>query len=151
MNYQIELTEKKSQKALVVRKKVKIETAGESIGGAISKVENYLKNLNSEPQGAPFTRTLCFEKGVIEFEAGFPVEKGVVGFGDICATELPEGQMATTVHEGNPDESEKAYQALHVWMNSNSKSEAGAPWEVYLSDNSSSIENLRMQIFYPVK
>lgn len=152
MQYQVEAQEIPAQPALVIKGKVKVEKVGEAIGGILGKVSGYLEKKNAHPTGAPFTRTYQHEKGVLEFESGFPVQAGVMGQGEIIATELPRGKVATTVHVGFQETSEQAYKAIHIWMAKNGKKEAGAPWEVYLTDPSTTPENeSKMQIYYPVR
>lgn len=150
--YQVEAKEVVAQPALVIKGKVKAEKAGEAIGSILGKVGEYLGKNNSHPVGAPFTRTYQFEKGVLEFESGFPVSEGVAGNGEILSTELPKSKVATTVHVGSQETSENAYRAIHAWMAENGKKEAGAPWEVYLTDPSTTPDSeSKMQIFFPIR
>lgn len=152
MNYKIELKDVAAQPALVVKGKAKIEEVGPVIGEYLGKVEAYLASKKISPAGAPFTRTFNFANGVLEFEAGFPVSSKVETKGDIIATELPKGKVATTVHIGSQEKSQDAYEAIQAWMKKNEKGEAGAPWEVYLSDPASTPEDQsKMQVFFPVK
>lgn len=142
--YQIATEAVTAQPALVVRGKTNLKSAGSAIGGAIGTVGTFLRSIAQEPVGAPFTRTLSFENDVLEFETGFPVAAATSGAGEIIATELPKGEVVTTVHLGDQAGSEAAYAALHEWMASNGKNPAGAPWEVYVTDTS-------MQIFFPIR
>lgn len=151
MGYTIEVIETHAQPALVSKGKTKFEDAGAAIGGAIGKVGKHLEKVNQSPTGAPFARMLDIKDGVLEYEAGFPVTNTVTAEVEIYKTELPAGTMATTIHVGSQETSELAYQALHAWMAQNNKSEAGAPWEVYLTDESTPADLARMQVFYPVR
>jgi AraC family transcriptional regulator len=152
MNYKVTTTEVAAQKALVVKGKVKVQQAGEAIGVALGKVGEYLESKGQRPSGAPFTRTFAFENGELDFEAGFPVSGAVSGQGSIIGTELPKATVATTMHVGPQDGSEKAYEAIHAWMGANGKSAAGAPWEVYLTDPSTTPESeSQMQVFFPIR
>ncbi|MGE0633117.1 MAG: GyrI-like domain-containing protein [Pseudobdellovibrionaceae bacterium] len=143
MNYEIVVKETSAQPALVIKGKVNVEEVGEAIGGILGKIGAYLETNHINPTGAPFTRILNFENGIFEFEAGFPVSKKMMGYGEIMATELPKTKVATTIHTGGQDKSEEAYKALHIWMKKNNIQEAGAPWEVYDSES-------KMEIFYPI-
>ncbi|MGQ0553758.1 MAG: GyrI-like domain-containing protein [Planctomycetota bacterium] len=146
------MTETKLQPALVIKGKAKVEEAGQAIGGILGRVGQYLEQRKVRPAGGPFTRTFQFKDGVLEFEAGFPVPKGIAPQGEIMATELPGTLVATTVHVGSPDTSELAYQALHAWMAKNDKSEAGAPWEVYLTDSEQTpADQAQTRIYLPVR
>jgi len=135
----------------VIKGKAKIEEFGPVIGDILGKVGQYLEKVKSPPTGAPFTRTFQFEKEVLEFEAGFPVARGVAPHGEITVTELPGALVATTVHVGPQETSELAYKAIHSWMAQNKKAEAGAPWEVYLTDpERTPADQAKTQIYFPV-
>lgn len=144
MPYEVQVLEVAAQPALVVKGKVKIELAGGAIGNNIGAVDAYLKDAHIQPVGAPFTRTYSFDNGIFEFESGFPIAVSATGKGDVIATELPKTKVATTVHVGDQATSEDAYNAIHAWIVANGKEVAGAPWEVYETNN-------KMQIFFPIK
>ena len=144
MNYKIQIQKMSAQPILVMKGKVKIEEAGKAIGARIEAVSTFLAKLKIQPISAPITRTYSFEKGVLEFETGFAVAKPSQGEGAIVASELPEGNAVTTIHTGDQATSENAYAAIHAWMDTNGKKPAGAPWEVYLSEN-------KMEIFFPIQ
>jgi effector-binding domain-containing protein len=143
MTYQVQVIDHAARPALVVKGRVRIEDAGNAIGSNIGAVSAYLEKARLEPAGAPFTRTYSFENGVLEYEAGFPLAAAAKSQGELIATELPQAQVATTVHVGDQATSETAYAALHAWMKSNGKQPAGAPWEVYVADG-------KMEIFFPI-
>lgn len=144
MKYDIQVKDHAAQPALVVKGMVRIEQAGDAIGGNIRAVSSHLKQSGLQPAGAPFTRTYQFADGMLEFESGFPLAEPVQSQGDLVATELPKAKVATTLHAGDQATSENAYNAIHEWMEANGKQPAGAPWEVYVADD-------RMEIFFPVR
>lgn len=144
VTYDIQVKEHAARPALVIKGKVKIEQAGDAIGGNIGAVGGYLEKAGLQPAGAPFTRTHQFADGVLDFESGFPLAKPATSQGNIVATELPKATVATTVHVGDQATSEKAYEAIHAWMEANGKQPAGAPWEVYVADD-------RTEIYFPVR
>jgi len=144
VKYDIQLQDHAARPALVIKGKVKIEQAGDAIGGNIGAVSDHLKKAGLQPAGAPFTRTYQFADGVLEFESGFPLTEAVKSQGSLVATELPKAKVAVTVHVGDQATSENAYNALHAWMKANGKQPAGAPWEVYVADD-------RMEIYFPVR
>lgn len=143
-NYVIEVQDHAAQPALVIKGKVAVEQAGDAIGSNIQAIGAYLEKEKIKPAGAPFTRTYAFEKGILEFETGFPLETAAKSNGTMIATELPKAKVVKTVHEGGQATSENAYNALHAWMKKNKKQPAGAPWEVYVADD-------RMEVFFPIR
>lgn len=144
MNYTVKVKDHGARPALVIRGRVPIENAGEAIGGRLRAVSSYLEKAGLQPAGAPFTRTHGFADGVLEFEAGFPLAAAAPSSGELVATELPEAQVATTVHVGDQATSEDGYNALHAWMRENGRQPAGAPWEVYLAED-------KTEIFFPIR
>lgn len=152
MNYEIKTQIVEAQPALVIKGKVKIEEVGETISAILGKLEAYLTKQNMRPVGAPFTRTFNFADGIIEFESGFPVKEKIPSNGEVIGTELPKGLVASTIHVGTQETSQEAYEAIHVWMEKNHKKEAGAPWEVYLTDPASTPpEKNKLQVFFPIR
>lgn len=151
MSYNVKVQEVPAQTALVIKGKVKVQQAGEAIGGILGRIGAYLGKQGQNPVGAPFTRTYSHKDGTLEFEAGFPVAADVKGDGDIIRTELPKGKVAVTTHVGSQDMSPEAYKALHVWMAKNGKKEAGAPWEMYMSPEGTGEKDAVMQVFYPIR
>ena len=150
--YQIELQDVSAQPTLVIKGKAKVEEVGPVIGGILERVEKFIVSKKSRATGAPFTRTLNFKDGILEFESGFPVEAKMAGSGEIVSAELPKGKVVTTIHVGSQETSQQAYEAIHNWLSKNKKSEAGAPWEVYLSDASvTPTESSKMQVYFPVR
>ena len=151
MTYQVEIKDVSAQPALVIKGKVKVEKVGEAIGGILGRIGEYLGKQGLSAAGAPFTRTYAHKDGMLEFEAGFPVTAAAKGSDDIIRTELPKGKVAVTTHIGSQETSEDAYKALHVWMKKNNKKEAGAPWEIYLSEQGTPEKEAKMQVFYPIR
>lgn len=152
MNYEIKVETLTTQPAVVIKGKAKIEDVGNVIGKNLEKVAQYLKDQKSAPAGAPFTRTFSFENGVLEFESGFPAATKIAGKGEVIGTELPKGSTATTIHVGSQESSQNAYEAIQAWMAKNDKKEAGAPWEVYLTDPATTApEKSKMQVYFPIR
>lgn len=152
MDYRIQTETLEARSALVIKGKAKIADVGAAIGRILESVELYIEGEKAEPSGPPFTRTFSFENGVLEFESGFPVASKVKPKGEIIGTELPKGLVATTIHIGSQDNSQIAYEAIQAWIVKNKKKEAGAPWEVYLTDPASTPpEKSKMQIFFPIR
>lgn len=151
MTYQVEVKDVSAQPALVIKGKVKIDQIESTINGIMTRIGAHLGKLGLAPTGAPFTRTYNFKDGVMEFEAGFPVAAGAKGEGDIIRTELPKTKVVVTTHIGPQATSEDAYKALHAWMTKHGKTQAGAPWEIYLSEPGTAEKDEKMRIFYPIR
>lgn len=148
----IEVLQVNLQPTLVIKDKVKIENAGETIARHLEQVAKHIEKSNSQPAGPPYTRTFNFEDGWLEFETGFPIVTNINGSGEIISSNLPQGRCATTVFVGSQKESAEAYQAVYKWIAENGFQDAGAPWEFYLSDPTTTPENeSKIQILIPLK
>lgn len=88
------------------------------------------------PVGPPFGRFHQVSDDRFEVEAGFPVAVAVEDDGEVRASSLPGGPVATTMHVGPYEAMEPAYEALESWVREHDGDLAGDPWEVWLSDPS---------------
>lgn len=149
-NYEIQVVELKHQDTAVFKASSKIEHAGGVIGAAMNTVTDYLTKTKIVPTGAPFTRTFIFKDGMMQFESGYPVAKPITPSIEVVAGELPKGTAVTTVHVGSQSNSQAAYKALENWLKKNGKKASGAPWEVYVSDETVKPEDAKLQVFYPL-
>lgn len=120
---------------------------------AYPKIVTYLNAQSLTPTGAPYSRYFRFEPGTaIDVEVGFPVASVIAGEGDVKASALPGGMVATTTHLGPYGGIGGAYEALHKWMDAHHKKPAGGPWEIYVNDPSSvPPEEIRTDIFFPIQ
>jgi effector-binding domain-containing protein len=100
---------------------------------AFEATEAYLKRWGAGPAGPPYARFTDQGDGRFEVEAGFPATTPVGGEGEVEPSDLPEGTVAVTVHEGPYDTIGDAHEAILAWIAEQGGTPAGAPWEVYLT------------------
>jgi effector-binding domain-containing protein len=84
--------------------------------------------------GAPWARYLTVGREEFEMELASPVAAAVTGDAVAIAGVLPACEVARTVHVGPYASVVNAYRAISSWLAANGGQQAGAPWEVYLTD-----------------
>jgi AraC family transcriptional regulator len=98
------------------------------------EVWNYLQAAGVEPAGPPFTIYHRVDQSEMEIEAGLPVGQPVAGRGRIQAGSLPGGLTAIAWHVGPYETLAETYTALHVWLQTQARTPAGPPYEIYWTD-----------------
>jgi effector-binding domain-containing protein len=146
------LMERAPQPTAVVRSTIAVAEIPRFLGHAYEAVARVLASQGITPVGEPF----AYYKGVptttIELEAGFPVAVPCVPSGEVVASELPGGTIATGTHVGPYDTMVETYQRLTTWINAQGLVLGGAMWETYLSDPQQEPDatKWRTEIFWPV-
>lgn len=102
------------------------------IGEAIREVSAYLTAHDVEVAGPPYARS-TWQAGS-DLEIGFPVKRAIAGDGRVVAGELPGGTVAVALHAGPHDRIPETTTALRSWLADQGMSEAGVPWETYLTN-----------------
>jgi effector-binding domain-containing protein len=74
---------------------------------------------------------MFYRDGVPHVEVGVELTKSCELTGRVVASELPAGEVATTVHYGSYAGLGHAHQAVHDWSTSQGRPLAGPRWEVY--------------------
>lgn len=129
MEYEIELDELERRDTAVFRGHASIDGLGDFLGLAFRQVMGALRG--QPVDGPPFARYVMVGDG-FDVEAGFPVPDPISTAGQVEASLLPGGTVATTVHVGSYAELGGAYSALETWFSANGFEAAGDPWESYL-------------------
>ncbi len=149
--YTVREVEVRAQPALVIRSAVPPSEVAQTLGSSIPKVLKFVEARGGSLAGPPITRYLSQSSELFEIEVGFPLTSPLAGEGEIVAIELPGGKAALTNHFGSYQRLGEGHRAIIEWVMANQKSIAGPPWEVYLSDPSSTPEEeLVTRIFYPI-
>lgn len=152
--YEFKVETLKEQPVMTVRFKVpaepdKISAKYAEVFGAV--FAHVLAN-GAQPAGAPFGRYHVMKDDGFEIEAGIPVAKAMEEKGDVKASKLPGGKVATTVHFGSYHELGKAFAALQKWVGDQGYQPAGGHWEAYLTDPGQEADQSKWQtkLFLPI-
>jgi effector-binding domain-containing protein len=117
----------------VIRGKLPPEELAGWLAGVFKTVHDYLLDSATEPVGPPFAR-YTFLADTVAVEAGFPVAGEIAGDGLVEPSALPGGTAAVIVHMGGYEDLDKAYAAVHDWLDAHGHVPAGPHWEVYVTD-----------------
>jgi effector-binding domain-containing protein len=131
MTYEVTVRNVDAQPVASVRVTIKPAEIGDTLGGLLAQIRQYLQGQGIAPAGPPFSRSHTYSSEAVDLEAGYPVEQPVDGEGRIAASQLPGGPVAATWHMGPYNKIQRAYDALGAWMAEQDREPSGAPWEVY--------------------
>jgi effector-binding domain-containing protein len=131
---------------------VSVQELGKALGDAYGAIAQYLGELGECPAGPPFSVYYNQDMQDLDVEIGFPVARELPDRGDIHASQIPGGRMATCLYTGPYTGMAPAYTALSQWMEENGHQPTGVAYEIYLSDpDETPPEELQTQIAFPLK
>ena len=152
MSYKCEVKKQPAQTTLAVCTRTSVQELPQVLGQAYGAIAQYLGELGEQPAGPPFVAYHNEDMQDLDVEIGFPVARELPGRGDIQASEIPGGKVATCLHVGPYAEIEPAYTALSEWMRENGHEATGVAYEMYLNDpQQTPPEELQTQIMFPLK
>jgi effector-binding domain-containing protein len=153
--YEVEELAAAEQATAVVRATLAVPEIGPWFGASVGRLVALLAARGVAIVGPPFARYHVTDPGAERFdvEAGFPVAAPLDGDGDVAASTLPAGPLATTVHLGPYEELPAAYRALTAWIDEQGGVPAGDLWEVYESDPQAQPDpaTWRTRVFQPFR
>ena len=123
-----------AQPAVVIRTAARQQDMGPAMSELFPAILAFVLESPAEPAGPPFCRYLSMGGEEWEFECGMTVTEPVAGEGRVEATELPGGDVVTTMHVGPYETLGQSWGALEGWMQENGRGPGGAAWEVYWTD-----------------
>lgn len=138
MSYTIETRTEDPVPVLYQARKVDREELGTVPAEVLPAVFGYVMASGLVPAGHPFVRHVDMSPAYLSIEAGMPLVEAATSDppagSDILCGELPGGLVATTIHKGSYEGVGDAYAALERWITEAGVENAGAPWEMYLTD-----------------
>lgn len=152
MSYECQVIDQGAQPALAMRTTLPAVQLPEFLGKAYCSIAQYLAGLREQPAGPPFVAYYNMDLQNLEVEAGFPVSRALSGQGDIQATEIPGGKLASCLYVGPYSDCGPAYDALARWTKDHGYEPTGVAYEIYLNDPAETPpQELRTQIVFPLK
>ena len=120
------------------------------MGRCFGAIVTYLSTLGQQPVGPAYAAYFNMDMADLDVEIGFGLASPLPGQGEIAATWLPAGDVASTVHEG-PYEGMAPPTTRSI---PGSRSRAASPpalaYEYYLNDPSQTGEPPRTRIVFPL-
>ena len=152
MSHECELQEQPSQPALSVRTRTPVGDLPQAMGRVYGAIAQYLGEMGEQPAGPPYAAYHNMDMQDLDVEMGFPVARALPGRGEIQASEIPAGQVATCLHIGPYSDVGSAYEALSEWIAESGYTVAGAAYEFYLNDpGQTPPQELQTRIAFPVR
>jgi effector-binding domain-containing protein len=142
LTYEISVRALVDQYTAVVRREMPREELYGWLAEAFQAVHAYLERSGVDPTGPPFAR-FTFLGDTVAAEAGFPVPHEVAGEGSVEPSTLPDGHAAVATHMGSYGDLDKAYLAIHIWLDTRGYLPAGPHWEVYHTDPTTEVDPTR--------
>jgi effector-binding domain-containing protein len=134
---------------------------GALFGEHVGRVAEHLAGAGVTQAGPTYARYHEFGPERADIEFGVPVAEPLPGLasldaapaGEIGASVLPGGPLATTLHVGPYPELGQAYSRLEEWLAQHGRTGSGGPWESYVvmpdaADNDP--ERLRTELYWPL-
>ena len=132
--YEITTETVSPQPVLSMRFAVEKEQIAAKFAEVLPAVYGHAMQGAAKPAGQPFARYYGECDGKIDIEAGVPTDGPGEGTDAIKVSELPGGEVATTLHVGPYERLGEAHNALLAWAKENGRAPSGGPWEIYVSD-----------------
>lgn len=138
---QVELIQLVPQPVATQRVSADPHELSEAVEKQLTEVWAYLEDQGSGPAGPPLSilRHLSVDGEVPapppwEVDTGFPLMEPIPEGQGVQVHELPGGEAASLLHEGDYAGLGDAYLLLQSWVLASGREAAGSPWEVYLTD-----------------
>jgi effector-binding domain-containing protein len=135
MEYVIEMVERESLPALVIRKTVDVNHLPHVIGSAYEGIAGYLRDLGIEESklGLAFVAYHNLDMQNLDVEIGFITDQEYPGLGEMNPIQVPAGRWVSFFHKGPYKEMGKGYAAAQAWMREHQLVPTGLAYEYYLN------------------
>jgi effector-binding domain-containing protein len=147
-----EIKKQKAQPALATRQVTAVDKLPEVIGRTFGAIMAYLGELKKKPAGPPFVAYHNIDMQALDVEVGFPVHGKLPGKGELKATTIPGGEVATCMHTGPYEALKDTYDAFASWITQHGAVPVGVAYEYYLNaPDQVSKDQLKTRVAFPLK
>lgn len=152
MTIHCEVVALEAKPALTMRWQMEFSELPKAFDETFATLKAYFMEIGQSPSGPPFAIYHNIDGQNVDVELGVPVNEPIPGRDRILASELPGGDVATSLVVGPYDKLSGAYEALVAWVGEQGHEVRAAPFEQYLNDPSSvPPEQYETRIHLPVK
>jgi len=158
MKPDIKIKEISEQPTITIRENATMASIPVRIGKIYSEIITFMSKKGIAPAGAPFAywhnmNSESMNKGLFDMECGFPVGAPVEGEGQIKASKLPGGKVATAMHIGPYETLVETYEAMQSWTKEKGYQVEDDMWEAYLTNPCEVPDKSKWmtEIFLPIK
>ena len=144
MAYDVTTVDQPSRPIASIRRVARMADLPRVVPEACGVIWNALKAMGAEPSGR---QVGIYWDDVIHLEIGVEVDPSFVGEGEVNASEIPGGLVATTSHFGDYRGLPEAHRAIIAWCDARGHVRSGPMWEVYGHWDADPAK-LRTDVFY---
>lgn len=152
MGYKIELEEIAEPRPLaVVRRCVRREELPKTVTGSCGLVWNALREAKIKGAGR---HVAVFLDNRVNVEVGVEMDGPFDGCGEVVASSIPLGLVASAAHIGPYQKLHEAHRAIQGWAAANGYALAGPNWEIYghwVDEWNNNPSKIRTDVFYLLK
>ncbi len=136
-----------------IRNKVNTGEIGDIMGKSYGEIQAYIAKNGAKCTGSPMAITLAWDSLSWDFEAAIPIDKEIKGNDKITVKKSYEGKTIWVTYTGPYEKTFQAYTDLDQYMKEKGLTQAGGPWEVYLTDPGTEPDSTKWvtEIYFPVK
>ena len=154
-NYTYEVQEKEVSAITIatIRNKVNSGEIGEIMGKSYEEILGFINKNGARLNGSPMAITLAWDSLSWDFEAAIPIDKEIKGNDRIVIKKSYEGKAIFVTYIGPYEKTYQAYTDLDQYMKEKGLTQAGGPWEVYITDPGTEPDQTKWvtEIYFPVK
>ncbi|HYJ15842.1 MAG TPA: GyrI-like domain-containing protein [Candidatus Limnocylindria bacterium] len=128
MEYEIKLEQSVGRPLAIVRRRASRQELSKIVPDACGVVWTVIRSQQVPGAGR---HVAVYLDDKINLEVGVELEAPFDGYGEVIASKLPAGPVATTTHYGPYGQLHQAHDAIHQWCQSNGRTLAGPSWDIY--------------------
>jgi len=152
MAYDFEIVEQPAQPTLTIRTRTSVQEMPQVLGKGYEAIAQYLGELGIDPVGHPFVIYYNLDMQDLDIELGFPTPQPLPGKGEIHASRMKAGKVATGLYIGPYGDCGPAYEELAQFVKDQGYEATGVAIEYYLNDPSQPpFEEPQTRIAFPLK
>lgn len=151
--YNVQEKEVNAMNIATIRNKVNMGQIGDILGKSYGEMQVFIAKNGAKCIGAPMVITIAWDSLSWDFEAALPIDKDIKGNDRIQIKKSFAGKVLFVEYMGPYDKTYQAYIDLENYKKSKGYSDAGGPWEVYVTDPGVEPDTSKWitEIYFPVK
>jgi len=153
--YTYDVKEKEITPATIatIRNKVTKDNIGNVLGKSYGEIQAFIAKNGAKCIGSPMAITIAWDSLSWDFEAALPIDKEIKGNDHIQVKKSFEGKVLFVEYKGPYEKTYQAYIDLEQYKKSKGYTDAGGPWEVYVTDPMTEPDTSKWitEIYFPVK
>jgi effector-binding domain-containing protein len=151
MNYNVRIEQFPGRPLAVVRRTASMQQLGAVIQQACGTVWNVVRARQTQGAGR---HVAVYLDSVFNLEVGVELTAPFPGYGEVIASSLPAGEVATTTHLGPYQRLADAHQAVQQWCKAQHREPVRPCWEIYghwLDEWNADPSQIRTDVYYLLK